>query len=200
MLMKLLEKRASVRKFKDVPISYEIIQKLLEAGRLSPSGGNEQSWLFGVITDKGMIEEIASISYGQNWMKAAPLLIVLVTKIVEDERGGRFIQESRYPKLKDKITLMDNGLFGALNMEEHQTKIPGTHMVLQALEYGIGSTWVSYFDVARLAEYLGLPVNYLPSEILVFGYPEMEPKTAKKKELGDIVFYNRYREVDKDVR
>lgn len=192
MLMGLLKKRASVRKYKDNPISPDIIESILEAGRLSPSGGNEQAWLFGVITDRRMIEEISVIAYGQKWIKTAPLLIVLVTKIVEDERGGRFIQESRYPSLKDKISAMDKILYSSLNMEEHQTKIPGTHMVLQALEYGIGSTWISYFDVMGLAGYLGLPDGYLPSEIIAFGYPEKETKAPKKKDLKDLVFYNKY--------
>ena len=32
----------------------------------------------------------------------------------------------------------------------------------------------------------------MPSEILVFGYPEEERKLTKKKELDEVVFYNSF--------
>ncbi len=44
-----------MRDFSDKKISQEIINYILEAGRLSPSGGNEQPWKFGVINDKDLI-------------------------------------------------------------------------------------------------------------------------------------------------
>jgi nitroreductase len=47
----LLRHRTSVRKFQNKPVPEEVIQEMLEAARLSPSGGNEQPWAFGVITD-----------------------------------------------------------------------------------------------------------------------------------------------------
>ena len=146
MLVDLLSKRSSVRHFSSREIPDEIVHSILEAGRMSPSGGNEQPWAFGVITDQKTIGRIADIAYGQKWIKSAPLLIVLVSKIVSDERGGRDIQKYRYPRWYAEIETMDKDLFSCLNLEEHQTKIPGTHMVLQALEYDLGSTWISYFD------------------------------------------------------
>ena len=83
---------------------------------------------------------------------------------------------------------MPQPLYWALNQEEHQTKIPGTHMVLVALEHGVSSCWVSRFDVKGLAQLLELPAHYLPSEILVFGYPEFEQTPRSKKSLDEIVF------------
>ena len=40
MITALLRNRFSVRKFRDEPIPVEVPQDMLEAGRLSPSGGN----------------------------------------------------------------------------------------------------------------------------------------------------------------
>jgi nitroreductase len=166
---------------------------MLEAGRRSPSGGNEQPWAFEVITDPGRVAQIAQIAYQQTWIARAPLLIVLCTLITGDERGERDIQLRRYPTLAREISALDAGLYWALNQEEHQTKIVGTHMALVALEHGIGSCWVSYFDVKQLAELLHLPECYLPAEILAFGYPEHPQKPLKKKDLRQIVFYDTYR-------
>ena len=142
----------------------------LEAGRLSPSGGNEQPWRFGIVTDKALICSISELAYNQSWIKSAPLLVVLCTSIIEDSRGGRNIQKYRFPKWSKEIEDMDKELYSYINMEEHQTKIPGTHMVLQALEYGIHSTWISYFDVVKVSNLLGLPELCFASEIIAFGY------------------------------
>jgi nitroreductase len=192
MIIELLRNRFSVRKFQDRLIPDDIVQDILEAGRLSPSGGNEQPWAFGVITDRNLIAQIVEMAYQQEWIAKAPLLIVLCTVGVSDTRGGRDIQKYRFPEYAEVIDKMDQDLYWALNQEEHQTKIAGTHMVLAALEHGVGSCWVSRFDVKCLAKLLNLPRGYIPSEILVLGYSEQEQKLTKKKELDEVIFYNTF--------
>ena len=115
---------------------------------------------------------------------------MLCTVFVEDERGGRDIQIYRFPEYAAAITNMEPDLYHRLDQEEHQTKIVGTHMVLTALEYGVGSCWVSRFEVRPLAVLLNTPKNILPSEILVFGYPDHQQSPAPKKNLEELVFYN----------
>jgi len=188
----LLKRRTSVRKFQKRPVPEEVIRDMLEAARLSPSGGNEQPWLFGVITDCELIKQVAKLAHGQKWIASAPLLIVLCTVCVDDERGGRDIQKHRYPQYAWEIEQLPQPLYWALNEEEHQTKIPGTHMVLTALEHGVASCWVSRFNVVQLAELLNLPSHILPAELLVFGYPEFEQEPRGKKSLEDVVFRNRF--------
>ncbi|HTP09183.1 MAG TPA: nitroreductase family protein [Anaerolineae bacterium] len=189
----LLADRASVRQFQDRSVPSEVVTDILEAGRLSPSGGNEQPWRFGVITDSALIARVAHIAQRQSWLAKAPLLIVLCTVCVPDERGGRDIQRQRYPEHATAITAMDRDLYWALNQEEHQTKIAGTHMVLAAQEHGVGSCWVSRFEVSALAALLNLPTGTLPAEILVLGYPAQPQQPAPKKDLTEIVFYNTLR-------
>ena len=193
MIKELLNSRCSVRKFVDREVSKDIIDSIIEAGRLSPSGGNEQPWKFGIITDRALICSISEMAYNQSWIKSAPLLIVLCVTIVEDSRGGRDIQKYRYPKWSKEIGDMDKELYSCINMEEHQTKIPGTHMVLQAFEHGIHSTWISYFDVAKVSNLLKLPELWLPSEIIAFGYSAEDIILNPKKKVEELVFYNKYR-------
>jgi nitroreductase len=190
MIIGLLRKRVSVRRFQNKPIPDDVLQKILEAGRLSPSGGNEQPWVFGVITDPALVGQIAEAARGQKWIAKAPLLIVLCATIVADERGGRDIQVHRFPEYAEAILEMDKGLYSALNLEEHQTKIAGAHMALAALEQGVGSCWVSRFEVRWVAELLGLPEGIMPAEILTLGYPEEAREPTHKKSLEEVVFYN----------
>ena len=193
MIKDLLLNRCSVRRYFDKEIPGDIIDSIIEAGRLSPSGGNEQPWKFGIITDRSLIGSISEAAYNQSWIKSAPLLIVLCVTIVEDSRGGRNIQKHRFPTWSGEIESMDKELYSCINMEEHQTKIPGTHMVLQALEYGIHSTWISYFDVEKISSLLNLPELCIPSEIIAFGYAAEEIKPRPKKNTAEITFFNKYR-------
>ncbi len=188
-IIELLNTRFSTRRFLSTPSPASVLNDILEAGRLSPSGGNEQPWRFGVITCPDLIAQVAQVAFDQKWVASASLVIVLCTVLVSDEAGGRDIQKYRYPEHADAIAAMDQDLYWALNQEEHQTKIAGTHMALAALEHGVGSCWVSRFEVRRLADLLNLPGGILPAEILVFGYPEEQQKMLPKKSLDEIAWF-----------
>lgn len=190
MILELLQKRGSVRKYTTDKIPSNVVDDILEAGRLSPSGGNEQPWKFGVINKTSLIKEISKIAYNQKWIAKAKLLIVLCTTLVDEEGGGRDIQLARFPEIEEKIKNMDRVIYSKLNQEEHQTKIPGSHMVLAALEHGVASTWVSKFKVNELSQLLNIPDGYIPAEIIAFGYPKNDIKSMKKKSIDEIVFYN----------
>ena len=192
MLLDLLSKRYSCRDFSKKPIPENVIKYMLECGRLSASGGNEQPWKFGVITDTDTIRKIAeaaSVNYSQKWIENAPLLIVLCTQLFDgiDET----IVMNRFPSLKEKLKAMDYNLFAAINMEEHQTKIPGEHMVLAALEHGIYSTWISSVNCEMVGEIIGIQ-GYLVSNIIAFGYPKQSKEPTVKKPLSSITFTNHF--------
>ncbi|TYB84099.1 MAG: hypothetical protein FXF54_12315 [Kosmotoga sp.] len=190
LLIELLNKRYSIRDFKNKKISQNIISYILNAGRMAPSGGNEQPWKFGIIDEKYMIYRVSEYTYGQKWINKAPLIIALCTETSKVEYAKK-LQSVRFPKLKHKISNMDDELFKMLNMEEHQTKIAGTLMMLAALEKGVYSTWVSKFQSYRISRLLGLPDGFIVSELLVLGYPRENKKFSPKKNLSDITFYNR---------
>jgi nitroreductase len=191
-IVELLKSRCSVRAFRDRSVPRAVLQDVLEAGRLSPSGGNEQPWAFGVIEDRALIEQVANIAYRQQWIARAPLLIVLCTIGVDDSRGGRDIQKARFPEHATEIDRMDQTLYWALNQEEHQTKIAGTHMAMAALEHDLGYCWVSKFQVSRLKDLLHAPAGCMPSEILVLGYPARVGQPRPKKSRDEVVFFNTF--------
>jgi nitroreductase len=63
---KTIYERRAVRKYKDRPVSKDLIEQVLEAGRMAPSAMNKQPWCFYVLTDKDTIQsfsrEIAGIA------------------------------------------------------------------------------------------------------------------------------------------
>jgi len=199
MILDLLKKRYSCRDFSDKEIPVDIIRYMLECGRLSASGGNDQPWKFGVITDTKIIAQIADaagVNYSQAWVAKAPLLIALCTKQFEynEENTWESIHTvgiNRFPSMRDKLKAIDNDLYAAVNMEEHQTKIPGEHMVLAALEHGVYSTWISSIDCEMTARIIGAE-GYLVSNVIAFGYPAQQKGTTPKKELRSITFTNHF--------
>ena len=54
--------RRSTRRFKEDPVSEEILEKIAEAGRYAPSGGNSQTTRFFIITDRNVLNQLAEIA------------------------------------------------------------------------------------------------------------------------------------------
>jgi nitroreductase len=69
---KVLEKRRSIRKYKDTPIPKEDVIKILEAARIAPSAGHRQPWHFIVVENKETIKKLAK----SEWAAEAPVMIV----------------------------------------------------------------------------------------------------------------------------
>ena len=193
-LLDLLKIRYSCRNFSAKPIPDDIIMYMLECGRLSASGGNEQPWKFGVVTDRkliGDIAEAASVNYCQKWVAEAPLLIVLCTKLFDAAYSSPEINLNRFPSMLERMKAIDRDLLEAIGMEEHQTKIPGEHMVIAALEHGVYSTWISSIDCERVGELIGIN-GCLVTNVIAFGYPAQLNKPTPKKELSAVTFINHF--------
>ncbi len=69
---KVIEKRRSIRKYKDTPIPREKIIAILEAARIAPSASHRQPWHFIVVEDKDMIKKLSKSVWAEN----APVMIV----------------------------------------------------------------------------------------------------------------------------
>jgi nitroreductase len=187
----LLNKRYSAREFQSKKIKHNTINYILNAGKMAPSGGNEQPWKFGIIDEKYMINKISEYTCGQEGINTAPLIIVLCT-YKSKVKAAKELQPKKFSEKEKMILDIDNELFQVLNMEEHQTKIAGALMMLAALEKGIYTTWVSKFQSNKISELLSLAGNYSVSELLVMGYPKEINSLQPKKKLSDLTFFNRY--------
>ncbi|MEM3433874.1 MAG: nitroreductase family protein, partial [Candidatus Methanomethyliaceae archaeon] len=69
-----IEKRRSVRSFKDTPIPEDALLKILKAGIMAPSAGNVQPWKFIVTTESELKMKLAGAALGQYWMAEAGVI------------------------------------------------------------------------------------------------------------------------------
>jgi nitroreductase len=67
-----------VRAYADRPIPPEALDRVLEAGRRSPSSSNNQRWDFIVCTDRSQLRELARVWRGAGHVAGSAATIALV--------------------------------------------------------------------------------------------------------------------------
>jgi nitroreductase len=70
--------KRSVRRFTDQPVTEEIIQKILHAGRNAQSSKNDQPWTFLVIQDRERLQAVSKCGTYAGHIAGASFAVVLV--------------------------------------------------------------------------------------------------------------------------
>jgi nitroreductase len=72
--------RIETREFKPDVVPEAALQKILAAGRWSPSQRNRQPWHFIVVQDKETLKQLAAMAPSGPYLAEAPLAVVVVTE------------------------------------------------------------------------------------------------------------------------
>lgn len=72
--------RRSVRKFKSEAVSRELIEQVVDAGRLAATARNLQPWEFVVVTDPAKRRELANITENGKFIADAAVCIVVLSE------------------------------------------------------------------------------------------------------------------------
>jgi nitroreductase len=83
-----IRSRRNVRQFADRPIPSEDLDRILEAGRRSPSSVNEQRWDFVLCTEREQLLELSKVWRGA-WHVAGSAAAVAVLAPIADDEGTR---------------------------------------------------------------------------------------------------------------
>ena len=84
-VMAAIEKRRSVRKYKDAVIPQEYLDQLAKAIYLAPSGANRQAYHFYFVMDAAMRAQVCEKAIPQPFVANAPLIVVATC-----DEGRRF--------------------------------------------------------------------------------------------------------------
>ncbi|MBN1278639.1 MAG: nitroreductase family protein [Chlorobium sp.] len=165
----LVRERCSIRSFrKDRPLPEAVIHRILEAGRLAPSGKNLQPWTFIVVSSAEMLAKIYPC-YSRDWVQSAPHLL-----IVKGKRSGA------WQRKKDSYTSLETDLAIAMD-----------HMILAAAYEGVGSCWIAAFDRDILYDALGLSDDEEIFSFTPLGYAAPDAVTVPKtrKPLDEVAVF-----------
>ena len=166
-----IKTRRSIRRFKKECPSREVLEKVLEAGRFSPTASNSQNVSYIVFTEKTAELEA--------------LMMDELRKLEGNEEAFYKIFEP--PMSLDRVNFRDDNfiLKGApaviVTVSPHPVNaaIASCNMEMQAASMGLGALYVGYFTLMarrnqRLRDYLGLNEKDRVITCLALGWPDVE--------------------------
>lgn len=179
-----IKTRRSIRQFKKQGVDKALLEKILEAGRFSPTASNAQNVRY--IVFSGETEKLRQLAMAE------------LRSYQHDEEA--FAKVFPPPFSRDRMDFNDdNFLFkGApvviLTVSPHTVNatIAAADMELQAVSQGLGMLYVGFFvRMAALSkpirEFLGLAEDDQVVNCLCFGWPDVEyQRTVPRKKLNAI--------------
>lgn len=157
-------------------IEREVLDSILEAGRLAPSACNGQPWHFTVVTEPSLLHEVAkstsSLGLNRFVKDSAALVLITLEPTNLTSRFGCGIKDKDFP-------IMDLG-------------IAASYITLAAEDEGVGSCILGWFDEKRIKELVGIPQKKRLMLIVSLGYT-IKPKRRKiRKEFDKVVSFEKY--------
>lgn len=153
--LSLAHERYSCRSFSDKPVEDEKIDALLEAAIAAPSAVNKQPWHAWVIKDPQLvarIPECTKFSFG------AKVFVLIGSN--KDEAWNR--------------------RFDGMNFADVDASIAATHIMLEAHDLGLGTTWVGYFDAPAMKKLIPETEPYNLVALFPLGYPADDATPAAR--------------------
>jgi nitroreductase len=95
------------RRYADRPVPPEVVERILDAGRLSGNSGNKQAWRFVVVEDEGRREQLAEAVYLPSNVRGAPLVIGITGRAYD---AGRCSQNMMLAAWNEGVTSCPNGV------------------------------------------------------------------------------------------
>lgn len=168
----LAKQRYSVRGYLDIKVEKEKLEKILEAGRIAPTACNMQPQKLIVVQGE---EGLKKIGLSAN-IYGAPLAIIVCSD--NTKSWTRFFDGKQYADIDASIVT--------------------DHMMLEAVDLGLGSVWIGYFNPEIIRREFALPENIEPINILAIGYASKNTEAAQnhlnnRKCIDEMACYETYK-------
>lgn len=202
-----IRNRRSVRRFKPDPIPDEYVEKILDAGRWAMSGANAQPWEFIVVKDREIMRRMADA-----WLEPRREAYVIEQTRIEKLRHHQLTSSPASPGFKKAPVLIvvigDNRTYQATILATNFIRMEGgtgsiylknianatQYLCLAASALGLGAQWLSVDAIweSSLKTILDVPVTLDIHTIVPVGYPAYEPAPPYRRELKEIVHFEKY--------
>jgi nitroreductase len=184
-----IEKRKSIRRFKQKQVPDKIIKEVIDAARRAPSGCNVQPTRYFVIKDKKLKERLKQKeAFRQDFVYDAPVIIVLCGNPKEYENFKEIKYQQEEGTLPKDLTKVKEILKG---LEEERAirdiSIASSFLVLRAVELGLGVCYIGLINENALKKELNIPKKWIIPFIIIMGYPAEFPQQRPRKNLDEIM-------------
>ena len=169
----IINKRRSIRKYKNQPIEVEKVEMIIKAAVEAESWKNSQTARYHIITSKELLIEFKKKclpEFNQENCKDAPVLIVstFIKNRSGFERDGTASNE------------LGNG-WGCYDLGIHNQ-----NLILKATELGIGSLIMGIRDEKKIRTLLNIPASEIIVSVIALGISDIEPERPKRKNIDEI--------------
>jgi len=190
----LLKTRRSIRTFKDKPVPREDIEKIIDAAKYSPTGGNVQNVQWLVFDDKDEMKHLREI--GNEWLldflKTSPAYAHRV-----DDEYMEIIKKRREAGV-------DGFLRGApvlvcaisdKDLTATNCNIALAYLDIAAISLGLGCCWIGFFTLAAttyppIKEAIALPEGKQIYGSMVLGYPKYKYHRIPTRKPASITWHS----------
>ncbi len=198
-LLQAIERRTSVRRFKDKPVELDDLKEIVRRAGLAPSVNNSQQWKFILVTKKEAIQELAelvrnkihelfphapekvhsTVEYFSTIFEKAPTLLLIAQQPFDAVADDMLHEELTHDMLNQLRGYPDVQSIGAAVQ----------NILLSAVDLGYGACWLSGMMVAseELQQHLKIEKPYRLVTAVAIGHIDGEPKPTKKKALDEII-------------
>lgn len=185
--------RRSIRKFLDIPVPGEVIEKILQAGTMAPSAKNRQPWRFVAVQNEKR-DMVRAMKKGIERERQGDGLLPNYKKYLSGaEFTAQIMQQA--PVTIFILNPLEEAFFHYSSMEEnfyHLSNIQSIgasieNMLLAACDLGLGSLWICDIDFAykELLEWLGTREQLVAAVAL--GYAGESPDPRPRKEITPLI-------------
>ncbi len=155
---RLLRERRSIRDYTDEIPSGELLDRVFELCRYSPTARNTQAYYYIVIRNKEIITALAETRPGASApIGKAPLAIAVC---VESEKTSRVVEDGF---------------------------IAATYLLLCARQNGLGTCWIADMDRESVKSLLGIPQNHFVATVTPIGFPSEEKPLPERRPADEFV-------------
>jgi nitroreductase len=183
-LMNVLASRRSVRSYTRQLVERSLIDQLLRAAVLAPSGMNDQPWAFGVVEGAERLEALSTRAKRRllETLEHMPAL-EKYREHLEDPAFNIFYGAPALAIIYTKPTGYDGA--GACAMAAYA-------FMLAARDLGLGTCWIGFSEPllqsAELKRELGVPCDYRVVAPIILGYPAAAVDPTPRNE-PEILFW-----------
>ena len=181
-----IERRRSIRRFRSDPIPDEVMEKILRAGTLAPSGKNRQPWRVIVVRPDKRAEMVRVMREGTARLKAQgvnPGSSEWTAKVMEQAPVTAFVFNENAEHAQAHHDIGDL-LMNIVDVQSIGASIQ--NMLLAAQDMGIGSLWICdvFYAYEELCAWLGQTHQMIAA--VSFGYPDEQPDARPRKAVGEV--------------
>lgn len=184
-ILEIIKSRRSVRKFKDITVESEKVDRLIEAAMWAPSAMNSQPWAFVIIQDKTILQSISDNS--------KKLLLENMANFPALEKYRAVLERDDFNIFYNAPVLItiyakDNGLYS-----KEDTALAAQNLMLEAHSIDLGTCWIGfareYMDLEETKNKFKVSSEYSAVAPIIVGYPEIVPSQSIRNK--PVIFYRR---------